>query len=70
MLRTLGEFANAQFGPAGGFSARCGRDEILTIFPGINKDEAEALVEGFGSELKERALTAIEHKARSCDRQG
>jgi phospholipid/cholesterol/gamma-HCH transport system ATP-binding protein len=63
-LRTLGEFANAEFGPKGGFSARCSRNEILTIFPGATPEEAERLVAGFGRELQDRALAVIEGKAR------
>jgi phospholipid/cholesterol/gamma-HCH transport system ATP-binding protein len=64
VLKTLGEFANAQFKPVGGFSARCGRNEILTVFPGTTREEAERLVEGFGRELQGRPLQAIEREAR------
>ena len=64
VLRALGEFANTQFGLKGGFSARCSRNEILTIFPGATPEEAERLVAGFGSELQGRALAVIERRAR------
>ncbi len=63
-LRALGELAKSQFGPAGGFSARCGRSEILTIFPGTNAEETERLVAGFGSRLQGQTLQVIEQKTR------
>jgi len=65
VLKALGEFANAQFAPVGGFSARCGRNEILTVFPGKTPEEAERLVAGFGSKLQGRRLQAMERKARA-----
>jgi phospholipid/cholesterol/gamma-HCH transport system ATP-binding protein len=70
VLRALGEFANAQFAPIGGFSARCSRSEILTVFPGAAVAEAERLVAAFGSELQGRTLQAMEHKARQMAEAG
>lgn len=70
VLKALGEFANARFGPIGGFSARCGRNEILTIFPGTTLEETERLVEKFGSELQGHPLQTLENKARLPGQEG
>jgi GGDEF domain-containing protein len=59
ILRALGEYTNRRFKPIGGFSARHSRDEILTIFPHTNTDEAKELVTGFAQELKQEALANI-----------
>ncbi len=64
VLKALGEFANAQFGPIGGFSARCSRNEILTVFPGATPEETGQLVAKFGRELQGCALQVMEQKAR------
>ena len=58
-LRALGEYTNRKFKPIGGFSARHSRDEILTIFPHTNAEEAKELVAVFVRELKENALAKI-----------
>jgi phospholipid/cholesterol/gamma-HCH transport system ATP-binding protein len=65
ILRTLGEYTNRRFKPIGGFSARHSRDEILTIFPHTNTDEAKELVTGFAQELKQEALANIHNIAAS-----
>ncbi len=59
ILRALGEYTNRRFKPIGGFSARHSRDEILTIFPHTNTEEARELVMGFVRELDEKALEKI-----------
>ena len=59
ILRALGEYTNRRFKPIGCFSARHSRDEILTIFPHTNADEAKELVTGFAQELKQEALANI-----------
>ena len=65
ILRALGEYTNRRFKPIGGFSARHSRDEILTIFPHTNTDEAKELVTGFAQELKQEALANILNIAAS-----
>jgi hypothetical protein len=63
ILRALGEYTNRRFKPIGGFSARHSRDEILTIFPHTNTDEAKELVTGFAQELKHEAIDRIQNIA-------
>lgn len=63
VLRALGEYTNRRFNPIGGFSARHSRDEILTIFPHTNIDEARQLVADFAQELKHEAIDRIESVA-------
>jgi phospholipid/cholesterol/gamma-HCH transport system ATP-binding protein len=65
ILRALGEYTNRRFKPIGGFSARHSRDEILTIFPHTNTEEAKELVAGFAEELKQEALADIRNIAAS-----
>jgi len=65
ILRSLGEYTNRRFKPIGGFSARHSRDEILTIFPHTNADEAQQLVTDFAQELKLKALDSIQSIAES-----
>jgi phospholipid/cholesterol/gamma-HCH transport system ATP-binding protein len=65
ILRSLGEYANRHFKPIGGFSARHSRDEILTIFPHTNPEEAKELVAGFAQELEKQALAKILNIATS-----
>ena len=60
VLRALGEYTNRRFNPIGGFSARHSRDEILTIFPRKNIDEARQLVADFAQELKHEAIDSIQ----------
>ena len=59
VLRALGEFTNRHFSPIGGFSTRHSRDQILTIFPHTNTEEARQLVAGFAEELEKEALDRI-----------
>ncbi|MCX8023271.1 MAG: ATP-binding cassette domain-containing protein [Syntrophorhabdaceae bacterium] len=59
VLRMLGEYINTRFSPIGAFSARYSRDEILTIFPHTDVEEAEQLVYEFAQELKDKVLANI-----------
>lgn len=63
ILRILGEFTNKRFNPIGGFSARHSRDEILTIFPHTNVEEAKQLILNFAEELKSETLATIQGTA-------
>jgi PleD family two-component response regulator len=63
VLKALGEYANRRFNSIGGFSARHRRDEILTILPHTNLDEARQLVAGFAEALQQKVLTNIQNIA-------
>jgi phospholipid/cholesterol/gamma-HCH transport system ATP-binding protein len=65
VLRALGEYTNRHFNPIGGFSTRHSRDQILTIFPHTNTEEARQLVYGFAQELQREALARIRSIAGS-----
>ena len=52
VLKALGEYTNRYFNNIGGFSARHSRDEILTIFPRKDLEEARKLVQDFADELE------------------
>ena len=52
VIKTLGEYTNRYFDSIGGFSARHSRDEILTIFPHKNIDEARKLVVEYSRDLE------------------
>ncbi len=64
VLKALGEYANRYFNSIGGFSARHSRDEILTIFPHKNLEEARKLVESFSHELENGVVDHIKNIAR------
>lgn len=59
ILKALGEHANKYFAPLGGFSARHSRDEVLTILPHIDLEEAEQLVHDFIQGLQQKVLPEI-----------
>ncbi|MEN6617061.1 MAG: ABC transporter ATP-binding protein [Syntrophorhabdus sp.] len=59
VLKALGEYTNHYFNAIGGFSARHSRDEILTIFPQKNMEEAEKLVKGFAVQLENGVIDHI-----------
>lgn len=60
-LKALGEYTNQHFNSIGGFSARHSRDEILTIFPRKNLDEARKLVQDFSKELENGVIDRIKN---------
>ncbi len=72
VLRTLGEYVNEYFDPLGGFSARRGRGEILTILPHMGLEEARQLVYDFSHKLQQKglpniqALTRVEAGVEAC----
>ncbi len=59
VLKALGEYTNRYFNNIGGFSARHSRDEILTIFPRKDLEEARRLVQDFADELKNGVVDHI-----------
>jgi phospholipid/cholesterol/gamma-HCH transport system ATP-binding protein len=59
-LRILGENINDYFAPLGGFSARHGRSQILTVLPRVPIADAGGLLDSFAELLQERALPEIE----------
>jgi phospholipid/cholesterol/gamma-HCH transport system ATP-binding protein len=66
VLRLLGEYIQTRFQPIGGFSARHRRDQILTMLPHTNKNEAEKLVAYFARELEQEALAHIQSSAQTA----
>jgi phospholipid/cholesterol/gamma-HCH transport system ATP-binding protein len=64
VLKALGEYVNKCFGPLGGFSARHGRDDILTILPRIGIEEAGHLVHDIAQELEQKVLPEIQALTR------
>ena len=51
-LRTLGEYINTHMDGQGGFSARQSRDQILTILPYTEMEEAQKMLDDFALGLK------------------
>jgi len=65
VLRGLGEYINSHLGGIGGFSTRQGKDQILTILPHVDVDEAQSLVETLGKALQDRVLRKIQKSAQA-----
>ncbi len=63
VLKVLGEYTNQYFNNIGSFSARHSRDEILTIFPRKDLEEARRLVADFSNELENGVIERIEKVA-------
>jgi phospholipid/cholesterol/gamma-HCH transport system ATP-binding protein len=59
VLNALGEYTNRHFNNIGGFSARHSRDEILTIFPRKDLEEARRLVQDFADKLANGVIDHI-----------
>jgi len=59
VLTILGDYVNRELGAVGGFSARYGRGEILTVLPYANVEEAEDLLREFSRDLQEEGLSKI-----------
>ncbi len=60
VIKTLGEYVNNYFSPLGGFSSRYGRDNIFTILPRVNIEEAGQLVHDFAGRLEQKSLAQIQ----------
>jgi phospholipid/cholesterol/gamma-HCH transport system ATP-binding protein len=60
VLTILGDYVNRQIGAVGGFSARYGRGEILTVLPYANVEEAGDLLREFSRDLQENGLPKIQ----------
>ncbi len=65
VIKTLGDYANRRFSPLGGFSARQGKGEILSVFPHTTIDEAEQMVSSFGKELEKEAIANLQSLAEA-----
>ncbi len=65
VVKSLGKYINAQFDAPGGFSARQSRDQILTMLPHVNLNEAQQLVDNFARELQEQALFDIQTETQA-----
>jgi phospholipid/cholesterol/gamma-HCH transport system ATP-binding protein len=59
VLKALGEYVSEYFDPLGGFSARRGRGEILTILPHMGLVEAGQLAHNFSLGLLQKALPNV-----------
>jgi phospholipid/cholesterol/gamma-HCH transport system ATP-binding protein len=55
IFKSFGEFIKGNFGSIG-FSTRLTRDQMLTVLPYANIDEAEQMVDAFSRELKVRKI--------------
>jgi phospholipid/cholesterol/gamma-HCH transport system ATP-binding protein len=64
ILKSIGENLNNYFGPLGGFSARHSREEILTILPHLELEEAGELVNDFAQRLEKKSLPEIQELIR------
>ena len=63
ILRALGEYTNRHFNSMGAFSARHSRDEILTVFPHKDGEEARKLVQDFSHELQDGVIDRMRKTA-------
>lgn len=60
VMKTLADYANRRFSPLGGFSARQGKGEILTVLPYTTQEEAEQMVRSFGKDLEKEAMAGLQ----------
>jgi len=58
-LRSMGSFIDGHFSAVGGFSARLGLDEFVTVLPYSDMKEAEAILKGFADDFQERGSRDI-----------
>ncbi len=65
VVKALGEFINTDLGGLGGFSARQGRGQILTILPYATVEETHQLVKDFGRRLESEKLPQIQAIAQA-----
>jgi phospholipid/cholesterol/gamma-HCH transport system ATP-binding protein len=63
VLRALGVYISTHLGGLGGYSTRQGTDQILTVLPHVDLDEAHDLVENVGKVLQDRVLRKIQRAA-------
>jgi GGDEF domain-containing protein len=63
LLRALGVYISTHLGGLGGYSTRQGTDQILTVLPHVDLDEAHDLVENVGKALQDRVLRKIQRAA-------
>ena len=59
VLKVLGEYVSRELGGVGGFSARFGRGEFLTVLPYADAQEAEQMLEEFSRNLEDGGLSKI-----------
>jgi phospholipid/cholesterol/gamma-HCH transport system ATP-binding protein len=60
VLKVLGDYVNRKLGGVGGFSARFGRGEILTVLPYADVQEAEQMLGEFSRNLQNGGLSNIQ----------
>jgi len=63
VLKILGEHVSRELGGVGGFSARFGRGEVLTVLPYADFQEAEQMLQEFSRNLENGGLSNIEAEA-------
>lgn len=56
---SMGSFIDSHFSTVGGFSARLGLDEFVTVLPYSDVKEAEAILKGFADDFQERGIHDI-----------
>ncbi|MGA1844840.1 MAG: ATP-binding cassette domain-containing protein [bacterium] len=67
IFKSFGEFIKRNFGSIG-FSTRLSRDQMLTVLPYANLDEAEQMVDSFSRDLKVRKIhpAQVDSPAGEC----
>jgi phospholipid/cholesterol/gamma-HCH transport system ATP-binding protein len=58
-VRGMARFAMKRFGAIGGVSARCNVDELVSVLPFADREEAESLLEGFVLDIQARGIPEI-----------
>ena len=64
MMRSLGDYVNKHFGPVGGVSTRQSNDQIGTLLPDSNIEEAERILQDFYRDLNEKGLQSLHRSAQ------
>ena len=67
IIRSLGAFISKHFGAVGGFSARQTINEIGTILPFSDLQEAERILADFSEDLKQEGLGDIRNKVQFAE---
>lgn len=65
VLRSMGDYINKHFGAVGGFSSRQSKDQIGTVLPHSDLNEAEQILEDFNEDLQKNGLAMIEADGQS-----
>jgi len=64
MMKSLADYVNKHFAPVGGVSTRQSKDQIGTLLPDSNIEEAERILRDFYRDLKEHGLQTLHRGAQ------